>query len=651
MTVRLVALLTLLSVAAPAAEQKRIAVLDFKNKLQGAERSSVDPAYFSDLVRGAAIRLAPGLLVMTRENLLVLLRTTGQNLESCEGECEVDTGRRIGADYVVSGELLRVGTALKLNLRLHETRNGGLLGGAIAAGKSVDELDSAVAGAAQQLLAPLGPPPAPRAAEREPEQPRAGELSADPDVLVAYDAAVKAEKNGRADPEAARAAWRRLLELAGKNPYRAEAKTRADAWQIALDERAAATARRESELSQLRKILPLAVVDEAQKAELLGRFARAFGRAAAEPLLPLAQPEDARRRLGQRVACEGKDLAACLQLGKTLRDGTGAPPDPAGAAALLDLACAGGLGEACFELASVPGRDERQRLRDYDAACTRKHRAGCVQLVNRFKVEGPEQDLGKSLAYLEKICALGDSPSCAEAAFAWAEGIGVAKDPARARRLYGEACKRGDNGSCVAAGISPPPVPASAKMPAAAEEPPPAAAPARAREGAPAAPAERLFVLRAALELPFYLVNNFRSGTGSVGTSSSRSYTLFSDLPLSVRPAIEVGVRGLSFLEADLGLHVRFALGGTDAPRRLGTVLSPTLVLFPDDWLSLRLAYNLYAESPFTTINYFSLGAALRSGSFSFRLGWEKASGDKATGPSSSYTFQALVAGLGCELY
>src|SRR5690349_8177744 len=93
-----------------------LVVLDFRNKLD-----DVDGRYFADVVRAAAVRADPSLQVITRENLLVLLQSTGKDLADCEGECEVETGRRIGADLVISGDLLKVGTQYKLNLRLHET--------------------------------------------------------------------------------------------------------------------------------------------------------------------------------------------------------------------------------------------------------------------------------------------------------------------------------------------------------------------------------------------------------------------------------------------------------------------------------------------------------------------------------------------------
>src|SRR4051812_22058741 len=84
-----------------------VAVLDFK---RSAGFSVEDARYLTDVVRAALLQAAPRLSVMTRENLLVLLQASGKDLAECEGECEVDTGRRIGADAVVSGDVLKFGT-------------------------------------------------------------------------------------------------------------------------------------------------------------------------------------------------------------------------------------------------------------------------------------------------------------------------------------------------------------------------------------------------------------------------------------------------------------------------------------------------------------------------------------------------------------
>ena len=127
-------------------------MLDFKSYSDALKPEDV--RYFTDVVRGATLKASPALQVMTRENLLVLLQATGKDASNCEGECEVDTGRRIGADLIVSGEILKVGSHFKLSLKLHETHEGRLLSTAVASGKSIDELDESAQAAAIELISP-----------------------------------------------------------------------------------------------------------------------------------------------------------------------------------------------------------------------------------------------------------------------------------------------------------------------------------------------------------------------------------------------------------------------------------------------------------------------------------------------------------------
>jgi len=79
---------------------------------------------------------------MTRENLGVPLQASGKDLNDCEGECEVDTGRRIGADAVISGEVLKYSAHCKLSLRLHETKSGRSVAATVASGATLEALDA-----------------------------------------------------------------------------------------------------------------------------------------------------------------------------------------------------------------------------------------------------------------------------------------------------------------------------------------------------------------------------------------------------------------------------------------------------------------------------------------------------------------------------
>jgi len=156
---RLIFLSLLLAFAVRADPPRLLAVLEFENKLKAKDLQQIDARYLTDVVRSQALK-APDVRVMTRENMLVLLGTSGKTLSDCLGECEVDTGRKLGADLVISGELLRYGSAYKLSLKLHETHDGQLVSAVQASGADADALEKSLRSAVAELFAGASPPPA-----------------------------------------------------------------------------------------------------------------------------------------------------------------------------------------------------------------------------------------------------------------------------------------------------------------------------------------------------------------------------------------------------------------------------------------------------------------------------------------------------------
>jgi len=158
---------------APAKPEGRLhgtlAVLEFE-VVKGVD---IDRLYFSDKVRGDVGRLAPDLFVMTRESTEVLLKAAGKTALECEGECEVEIGRRLSADYVISGRIAKVGTRLLLTLRLHSTADARMVGSEEAQGRDADELVDGSDAAVARLLGiqvvnapPRKEPPAPAPAPK-----------------------------------------------------------------------------------------------------------------------------------------------------------------------------------------------------------------------------------------------------------------------------------------------------------------------------------------------------------------------------------------------------------------------------------------------------------------------------------------------------
>jgi hypothetical protein len=147
----------LLSSRALAAGGPVVAILELRNKLPAADAALADTGFLTDLIRAQFLELVPDAGIITRENILVLLEAQGKTLDECEGECEVDTGRRLGADLVVSGELLRFSDSYRINLRLHTTQTARLISAAVASGTSFGVLETDLARAMRKLTEPLGP--------------------------------------------------------------------------------------------------------------------------------------------------------------------------------------------------------------------------------------------------------------------------------------------------------------------------------------------------------------------------------------------------------------------------------------------------------------------------------------------------------------
>ena len=145
-----------MSLSPPAlfAEQKRIAVLEFTNE---AGLSSFEVETLADDVRAAALVLSPEYTVMTRESMMAML-PPGTDLSKCsEAQCEVDAGRRVGADLVVAGTVGRYAGDLVVRLKLFDTASAALLKQQTAEGASSKLLRGALKNAARGLVTSVRP--------------------------------------------------------------------------------------------------------------------------------------------------------------------------------------------------------------------------------------------------------------------------------------------------------------------------------------------------------------------------------------------------------------------------------------------------------------------------------------------------------------
>ena len=121
-----VLLLSLSMISASFAEElKRVVVLEFRGV--GTDQEIL--LKFSDQVRSAAVsQLNPEeFVLMTRENTRELLSDMGKDITCMDGECEIEIGRNLQADYIITGHLLKIEEMYVLTLKLYDTHKGTLI--------------------------------------------------------------------------------------------------------------------------------------------------------------------------------------------------------------------------------------------------------------------------------------------------------------------------------------------------------------------------------------------------------------------------------------------------------------------------------------------------------------------------------------------
>jgi len=168
---RFIILFSATFLATPAFAE-RLAVLDFTSVKSERELLGV----MAEMVRNEAVNQLTdsGVKVMDQANILALLQDQGKDASCLGGECEIEIGRNIGADYVVTGQLTVLGEDWILNLSLYETESGSKLKGQTIEAASSKALRQRLTKDTAVLLKPLD-----RTPEKEPAKAATPDSSGD----------------------------------------------------------------------------------------------------------------------------------------------------------------------------------------------------------------------------------------------------------------------------------------------------------------------------------------------------------------------------------------------------------------------------------------------------------------------------------------
>ena len=154
-----------------------LAVLEFRveNKVVPLDTA----ATLANLVRSRVVHAAGGTLkLISREQVFEILSKANKSATQCTAECEVQTAREIGADYVLTGSISPLGDKAVLVLDVKKAKDGVTMASASAKAlaKALDEkLDGVIRELMADLLPKLSAAPAvAKAPAEKPPQPSVG---------------------------------------------------------------------------------------------------------------------------------------------------------------------------------------------------------------------------------------------------------------------------------------------------------------------------------------------------------------------------------------------------------------------------------------------------------------------------------------------
>ncbi len=486
---------------AVAQDRSRIAVLELKGKLTRGQLSVM-----SDKVRAGVLRALSGknYVVMSRENMAVLLKDMGLDCESVQGECEVETGRNIGAAYVVSGSVEDVGGGLWLcTLKVHDTRSGALLATDDVRGKQVIEIIDQLPPTVAQLtsrafgvelvggqgqIVDQGQIPGGRFGS-------VGNLGVQA-KLKEQECARVAEERGnrarssrmvdavnRAQSEARRAWQQRSSELQMCTKLKRDQRTscisavrqwlsvaRSMSVDLPAGEetvqtdcgsrvRAYSSEHRQVAATDLASAEALLVRLEAPDASVGGQGI--YGQVGPEPI-PNSDATSSKRREIQEEweSCRQGKAAKCTDLGYSYQMGLGVRQDYARSLSLYSLGCDNGNATGCSNLGFMYdkglglGKNPKMAIQLYEQGCDQGSALGCSNLGTMYQTaNGVSKSLSRARELYKKGCDGDNALACRNLGRLYDKGDGVSQDHRHAAGLYTKACNGGDGGGCTNLGI------------------------------------------------------------------------------------------------------------------------------------------------------------------------------------------------------
>lgn len=428
------------------AEVSHVAVLDFT----GVKMDDSVLSKLSDQSRTAAVTTLPksSYLTMTRENMVQILADMGRDASCIEGQCEVETGRNIGADIIVTGDVLRIDSTYVLTLKMYDTHSAALLYSLDVEAKELLELKRQTLTGSQVLFAeglkPIVDDKLPnQGLDTDAVQQRMTPVFSVQDVKESNK---QAQQITVLEQEVTR-----YLDMT-----ESEVRLTAHEQWSNID------------FVQLRQTSPhMAVESVVRFIDVYKNYLVEYSERTSVPLrvsptrhLLIQEVDEAEAWLIETFSTKMKECnyvpKQCTMLGYDYSTGTdGKVENRANALELFNFSCNCGYALGCARLGQLyeKGRGLPKNLQKatalYNQACYAGNGLGCNNLADFYKKGiGVSKNLTLSAKLYQDACTFGFASGCTSLGRMYHKGLGVSQDESHATQYYQKGCDGGHNKGC-----------------------------------------------------------------------------------------------------------------------------------------------------------------------------------------------------------
>ena len=383
-------------------------------KVQGKAVALDDAAALTDTVRTHLVDIADARLkVISKEKVFEILQQSGKSATQCTAECEIQTAREVGADYVLTGTIRQIGKTLLVLLEVRGASDGSILAAREVEVPNAEQLHGKVGTLTDEVVNKL----LARIAKPESEAPKPVVCPSGARLVagkcVAEQVACPAEtqwdaQRGVCVGTAAVAAPVRVASVQSA-PRACAGERGKDCWDTGND--------------------------------------YYYARGVARDYLAASR--------WYFAACEAADMRGCSDVGFVYRDGLGVAKDLDRANQFFRQACDGANAFGCrllgwsHEAGLGVAKDSSRAAQLYKQACDGGDNSACNNLGNSFwKGFGVAKDFSRAAQLYKQACTGGDNYGCGNLGYVMCAGQGVPIDKAGGSALMTKACKDGMQYAC-----------------------------------------------------------------------------------------------------------------------------------------------------------------------------------------------------------